>query len=218
MEKTRHSNIYNNIDQSTYKTTFFNELELSIEKEKNEQDNFNIIKKKVAEYFEGRKLRAYKDTVGKWTVGVGKNFSDVPFTEIEEQKIRKRLNNYSKDIKTLVIENGISEDECDLMFANSSKIAEKDARSLIKNFDELSDARKIALIDFSFNVGYNTMKSFKNTRKAIENEDFEKAFFGFKNSLWYKQVGRRSPIISSIIKTGDFPKQFAKSAGFIEYL
>jgi len=29
---------------------------------------------------EGRRLKPYKDTVGKWTVGIGRNFNDVPFT------------------------------------------------------------------------------------------------------------------------------------------
>lgn len=214
----KHSKQFLNPDNFTYQINWYDEIDIQIQKEDNDFNNFDKIKMKVAEYFEGRKLKAYKDTVGKWTVGIGKNFDDVKFTKSEEKMIRNRLKDFSTDIDLLVIDNGISEEECDYLYANSSKIAEKDARSLISNFDELSEPRQIALIDFSFNIGFNVMKSFKNTRRHIENGDFEKAAEGFKNSLWYNQVGRRSPIICSIIKTGEFPEQFAKSAKFSELL
>lgn len=214
----RHSKQFLNPDLFTYQVNWYDELDIQLEKEKNEKNNFDIIKMRVASYFEGRKLQAYKDTVGKWTIGIGKNFDDVDFLKSEEEMIRKRLNIYTGNIKNIVIDNGISNEECDYLYANSAKIAKKDAKSLIPNFEELSEARQIALIDFSFNVGYNVMKSFKNTRRYIENGEFEKASQGFKNSLWYKQVGRRGPIICSIIKTGEFSEQFAKSAKFLELL
>lgn len=214
----RHSKQFLNPDSFTYQINWYDEIDIQIQKEKNEINNFDKVKMKVAEYFEGRKLQAYKDTVGKWTIGIGKNFDDVKFIKSEEEMIRRRIKDYDTNIDILVIDKGISDEECDYLYANSSKIAEKDASSLISNFDELSEARKIALIDFSFNVGYGVMKSFKNTRKYIENGDFKKASNGFKNSLWYKQVGRRSPIICNIIETGEFPERFAKSAKFYNLL
>lgn len=213
-----HSKQFLNPDHFTYQINWYDEIDIQIQKVKNERNNFDKVKMKVAEYFEGRKLKAYKDTVGKWTVGIGKNFDDVKFIKSEEEMIRRRLKDYDTNIDLLVIENGISEEECDYLYANSSKIAEKDARALISNFDDLSEARQIALIDFSFNVGYNVMKSFKNTRSFIEAGEFKKASDGFKNSLWYKQVGRRSPIICNIIETGEFSEQFAKSAKFYSLL
>lgn len=214
----RHSKQFLNPDIFTYQINLYDEIDSEIQKKENEVDSFHIIKMKVAEYFEGRKLKAYKDTVGKWTIGIGKNFDDVKFTKSEEEMIRSRLKEYKMNIDLLVIENGITDEECDYLYANSSKIAENDARSLISNFNELSQARQIALIDFSFNVGYSVFKSFKNTRKYIENFEFNKASEGFKNSLWYKQVGRRSPIICDIIRTGEFSEQFSKNAGLYNLL
>ena len=67
--------IYNKLNQSS---------EVVMEQE---DEKWHIIKKKVAEFFEGRELKAYKDTVGKWTIGIGKNFDDVPFTKEEDHVI-----------------------------------------------------------------------------------------------------------------------------------
>lgn len=188
---------------------WFNNVEFENKKENNfnESDIFKA-KKAVAQFFEGKRLKAYKDTVGKWTIGIGKNFSDVPFSKEEEELIRKRLGDYTSHINSLVLKHGITEEECDLLFYNSYKIAEKDAKDLVDIFDELNIYRQIALVDFSFNVGKTTMESFKNTLGAINRKDFKRAGSGFRNSLWYRQVGRRGDIISSVIEEGRFSNDF----------
>lgn len=186
--------------------TFYDELILLEESESLISSDYKNLKMKIGEFFEGKSLVAYQDTVGKWTVGIGNNFDDMGFTAQEERSIRLRLNDFSTDIKTLVIDNGISEDECRLMFAYDSKKAEDDAKKLLEHFDDFNDVRKAAICDFSFNVGYNTFKSFKNTRRYLDNFDFKNAAKGFENSKWFNQVGRRGPLIVEMIKTGKLPE------------
>lgn len=186
---------------------FMDELVLEREEDK-KYDRLFEVKKAIAIFFEGKRLKAYKDTVGKWTIGIGKNFSDVDFNKDEEAMIRERLNDYDTPIKVLVIENGITEEECDIIFYNTYKIAEQDCKDLVDVYDELDVYRQIALVDFSFNVGKTTMSSFKNTLHYINNFDFDKAHGGFRNSRWFKQVGRRGVYISDIIKYGCFSEDF----------
>lgn len=113
---------------------------------------------------EERRKKLYKDSVGKWSIGVGRNLED----------------------------NGLRDDEIDLMLANDVNQAEKDARALIQNFDELSEERQAVVVNMSFNLGYIRLKKFRNTLRAINEGRFDDAAEGMKASVWYDQVGERA--------------------------
>jgi lysozyme len=117
----------------------------------------------VLKRHEGLRLKPYRDTVGKLTIGIGRNLDDV----------------------------GISEHEAEVLLGNDVNRAIIDCRKMFSNFKQLSSVRKEVLINMMFNMGYSTFSKFKHLKEAVENEQWKKAGYEMLNSKWYEQVGRR---------------------------
>lgn len=130
--------------------------------------------KQQVELDEGRRSKPYVDTVGKVTIGVGRNLTD----------------------------KGLSQDEIDFLFSNDLHDAELDARALFPTFDSLSDVRKAALINMSLNLGRDRLSGFHHFRQAINNEDWSEAKTQMLNSLWAHQVGQRAIRLAEQIERG----------------
>jgi len=112
---------------------------------------------------EGIKLKPYVDTVGKLTIGVGRNLDD----------------------------NGIDADEAIYMLKNDIKNTQQDLKSIFKDFNELPDNVKLALTDMMFNMGKTRFLEFKKMIQAIKDKDFKEAAKQAKDSKWCKQVKSR---------------------------
>lgn len=124
---------------------------------------------------EGYRLRPYKCTSGKWTIGIGFNFSDNPLPE----HIQKYLD-----------ENGVITDEMVMeLYEISVNQALRDCHRLYPQFDSFSERRRAALVDFVFNLGFNRASKFVNTNKAINEQRWWAAAYGIKHSLYWKQLG-----------------------------
>ena len=108
-------------------------------------------------------LKPYKDTVGKLTIGVGRNLDDM----------------------------GISEDEAMYMFKNDIKRCKNELCKIFSNFNELPDNVKLVLTDMIFNLGKNRFLEFKKMIAAIKEGDFKRAAEEAKNSKWCGQVKSR---------------------------
>lgn len=123
---------------------------------------------------EGRRNRLYKDTVGKQTVGIGRNVDDVAF----------------------------SDEEIALMFDNDCKRADVVCRGLFPAFDALTDNRKAALLNMAFNLGPG-LSAFHHMIDAVNNDDFDEAARQMKASKWYTQVQpSRSERLVSMMQLG----------------
>lgn len=123
---------------------------------------------------EGYRTKPYKDTVGKLSIGIGRNLSDV----------------------------GVSRGEIALMFDNDLASAEHTARLLVPNFDTLNDARKAVVVNLAFNMGFNTLSQFVNTLRAIEQGRWGDAKSGLLASKWAGQVGGRAPRLADSLESG----------------
>lgn len=123
---------------------------------------------------EGLRLKPYKDTVGKVTIGVGRNLDDV----------------------------GISEEEAALMLTNDINKVIRALDLELPWWRDLSDNRQLVLADMCFNMGIHTLLTFKNTLKAIQEERYEDAAQGMLQSLWAKQVGRRAVKLADLMRAG----------------
>jgi lysozyme len=123
---------------------------------------------------EALKLKLYKCTAGKWTIGVGRNLED----------------------------RGITKEEAMVLLENDLALAEKDARALFPNFDALTDNRRAVLINMSFNLGLSRLAGFKKFRKAVEAGDYPTAAAEMTHSVWALQVGRRAERLSNLMKAG----------------
>ena len=124
---------------------------------------------------EGRKERVYTDTVGKLTVGVGRNISDRAF----------------------------SDDEIDLMLANDIKLVEQALDRNLPWWRQMNDARQNVLANMCF-MGIGTLLGFVNTLAAMKEGRYEDAAKGMLASKWATQVGNRAKRLAEVMRTGNF--------------
>jgi lysozyme len=120
---------------------------------------------------EGLRQKPYEDTVGKLTIGIGRNLEDKGIT---------------KDEAIYLLKNDIIESKMDLINYDW--------------FNKLSDNRKNVLIDMRINLGLGGLLSFKKMIKALKENNFEEAANEMENSKWYHQVGRRSDHLVQMMK------------------
>ena len=126
---------------------------------------------------EGRRSKLYKDTVGKWTIGVGRNLSD----------------------------KGLSEDEIDYLLSNDIRDALLDLDRKFPWWRDLDPVRQLVLADMSFNLGINKLSGFVNTMRYIKAGDYKNASQGMLNSLWARQVKGRAVELAEMMRTGNLP-------------
>jgi lysozyme len=131
---------------------------------------------------EGVRFKPYTDTVGKLTIGIGRNLTDV----------------------------GITANEALFLLENDIDRAVKDLVARFPWVTKLDDVRLVALVNLCFNMGGATLAKFVNTMAAIERGNWEAAAAGLRASLWFRQVQRsRSTRIIAMIKTGRWPDEAA---------
>ena len=126
---------------------------------------------------EGRVSYAYQDSEGYWTIGVG-------------FLIDKRLGG------------GLRDDEINYILNNRVEEAHATAQRLVKNFDSLTDNRKVVILSLAYNLGYERLSKFVNTLKAVNEGRWEDAAVGLENSLWFKQVKNRARRLVELMRTG----------------
>lgn len=131
---------------------------------------------KQLEVDEGRKRRLYKDTVGKLTIGVGRNIED----------------------------RGLRDDEIDLMLSNDIDEAVGIARSLIQTFDKLDDVRQEVVTNMALNLGMTRLAGFKRFIGALTRFDYQRATSEMMDSKWYEQVGDRGKRLAYAMREGRF--------------
>ena len=123
---------------------------------------------------EGLRTKVYTDTVGKLTVGVGRNISDRAF----------------------------SADEIALMLKNDIAAVCSQLDKAAPWWSSLSERRKQALANFTFNVGIGTALTFKNTMQLLQSGQYTAAADEMMRSKWASQVGARAVRITTMIREG----------------
>lgn len=123
---------------------------------------------------EGLRLKPYMDTVGKLTVGIGRNLTD----------------------------NGITEDEAFVMLQNDIANAENDLMIQLPLYNHLSEVRQRVLVNMCFNMGIGKLLTFKQTLGFISVERYNDAADSMLDSLWAKQVGVRAVRLADMMRTG----------------
>ncbi len=126
------------------------------------------------ERHEGLRLKPYLDTVGKLTVGYGRNLEDV----------------------------GISRDEADFMLDNDIDQVERQLET-VDEYRDLDPVRQTVIANMAFNLGFAGLMGFKNMWSAIDRRDWDRAAKEMLNSKWARQVGVRAVELSEIMRTGE---------------
>lgn len=130
---------------------------------------------------EGLRLKPYRDTVGKLTIGIGRNLDDV----------------------------GISEDEAVHMLLNDIQKVQRQLVYRFPWYSKLDRIRQMVLEDMCFNMGLGNAQhgllSFPNTLSLIELGNYPAAAAAMLQSHWAAQVGNRAVELSEMMRTGEFP-------------
>ena len=137
---------------------------------------------------EGTRLKPYKCPAGKETIGIGHNMDANPLPGM----IKHQLDTFGSITEDMAMEL-LDHDLLDAIF---------NCQRLYRDFEKFSERRKMALVDFIFNVGVRTARTFERTNRAINRGDWEAAAQGFEKSLWYRQVNHRAVEIVSMIREG----------------
>lgn len=122
---------------------------------------------------EGVRLFPYTDTVGKVTIGVGRNLTD----------------------------NGISQSICHQML-NEDILRALDELQVFTWFASLGSVRQRVLVDMCFNVGMSKLRGFKLMLAAVSVGDYDEAARQMLDSLWAQQVGQRAIRLASMMASG----------------
>lgn len=119
-------------------------------------------------------LRPYKDSVGKLTIGVGRNLDDV----------------------------GISRSEALTLLENDIARACKDLDTNLPWWRQLSDTRQQVLADMCFNLGIRRLQGFRKALEAMRAGAWYEAADQMLDSTWASQVGSRAIRLADMMRSG----------------
>lgn len=124
---------------------------------------------------EGLRLKPYRCTAGKLTIGYGRNLDDC----------------------------GISQTEAYVLLENDIQNCEKQLLDEIPEiYNTLDEVRKSVLLNMCFNLGISGLLEFNNTLAFIAAGDWERAANGMLASKWAKQGGMRAIELSELMRKG----------------
>jgi len=123
---------------------------------------------------EGVSLKPYKDSVGKLTIGIGRNLDDV----------------------------GISNVEADLFLKNDINRTMAALDKDLPWWLSIDEARRGVLLNMAFNIGVTRLLGFHDTLNLVRLGRYVEAGDEMLNSTWAKQVGPRATRLSQQMKSG----------------
>ena len=134
---------------------------------------------KLLRYEEGKRLKPYKCTAGKLTIGYGRNLDDKGITDQEAEQL------LSNDIG-----------EC---IAQISKALPWSSR--------LDMPRRDVLVAMCFQLGLNGLLSFSNFLRAMRDGNWLSAAEELRNSKFHDQTTSRVNRLIFMVVNGDYPEQ-----------
>lgn len=125
---------------------------------------------------EGVKRFPYTDTVGKLTIGVGRNLTD----------------------------KGLRPEEIAILLDHDVADAEDDARALVGNacFNALSDVRKAVVVNMAFNLGVTRLRKFVQMLAAMKDGRHRDVAMEMRQSKWAQDVKGRAEELATLYERG----------------
>jgi lysozyme len=127
---------------------------------------------------EGLRLKPYADTVGKITIGYGRNLDA----------------------------RGITRETAEAMLAEDIAHATNGARKYTW-FEGLSDVRQAVVVDMIVNLGRGGFRRFIKMKRALLIKNYDRAAHQMADSKWYRQVGRRGVRLRKMMETNQWPSE-----------
>ncbi len=126
---------------------------------------------------EGVRLHPYVDTVGKTTIGVGRNLTDC----------------------------GISLEEAQGLLVNDINRAICDLDREFPWWRDLAEVRQRVLVNMAFNLGIAKLRGFPHTLTLVEMGRYHEAAVAMLDSRWATQVGPRALRLAAMMDAGTEP-------------
>lgn len=124
--------------------------------------------------FEGVRGTAYRDSLGYWTIGVGRLIDERKGGGLDELEIEYLLNN---DIQRTL----------------------KAVEAAIPFFGKLAPRQQEGLIVMAFQLGVNGLMQFKRLLAALQAGDFNKIRVECRDSLWGRQTPERANAVAAML-------------------
>ena len=121
---------------------------------------------------EGLRLKPYRCTSGKLTIGYGRNIED----------------------------NGITEAEASFLLSEDLKRCEAECKNAFPWFGKLNKTRQGIIVELDFNLGLKRLQGFKKMIAACEQGNYKQAACEMLDSLWARQVGQRAETLAKLMK------------------
>ena len=125
---------------------------------------------------EGLRLFPYRDSVGKLTIGVGRNLDDV----------------------------GITAAEADVLLDHDITRATTAGLMRLPWASTLGDVRRAVLVNMAYNLGVGGLLGFRVALAAMERGDWPGAAAAMLDSRWARQVGARAKRLAEQIISGEW--------------
>lgn len=113
---------------------------------------------------EGLRLKPYRCTAGRLSIGVGRNLED----------------------------RGVSEAEALLLLDNDIKDFWEQLRGRLPWLEKAPERVQEAVVNMAFNLGVNGLLGFKETLALMQTEKYDEAARAMLASKWARQVGKRA--------------------------
>jgi len=128
---------------------------------------------------EGAESCAYQDSLGYWTIGVG------------------RLIDSRKG-------GGLSNAEIDFLLENDIRRNYKAVLFALPWIEKLNDPRQAVLIGMAFQMGLKGLLQFKRALGSIEDGQYGEAAVEMLDSLWAQQTPERAKRLATQMETGEW--------------
>lgn len=140
--------------------------------------NIERLKRQIKEH-EGVRKKAYKDSLGNWTIGVG-HLIKLP----DEHNLLKV---------------SLADVHVDQLFLIDLNQAIDDARKFI-DADDVPEEVFEVVVNMAFNLGLTKLLQFKKFQQALKEKDFVKASEEMLDSRWARQLPNRSQELADIVR------------------
>lgn len=120
---------------------------------------------------EGIRYKPYTDMVGKLTIGVGRNLTDL----------------------------GIDRSEVEFLLDNDIKRTLGNLQARLPWYKTLSEDQQLVIADMCFNLGLQGLLGFKDFLGWLKEGDYQNARAAMLNSKWALQVGQRALELAQLI-------------------
>ena len=125
---------------------------------------------------EGLRLKPYRDTVGKLTIGIGRNLDDV----------------------------GITREEAMTLLNHDIAKVQREVQKAFPWYSGLNGVRKNVVSKMVFNKGLPRFRQFRKAIAAIKANQWDEAAKQMLESRWARQVGRRARELARMMKSGKY--------------